>query len=63
MTSLAQNPLRQRSARPSRSSIGAALVLVVILTGQLMIMLDATIVTIALPKISDSLHFSPTSLS
>jgi EmrB/QacA subfamily drug resistance transporter len=35
----------------------------VILTGQLMIMLDATIVTIALPKISDSLHFSPTSLS
>jgi len=63
MTSLAQNPVRQRSPRPSRSSIGAALVLVVILTGQLMIMLDATIVTIALPKISDSLHFSPTSLS
>src|SRR5437773_3478421 len=63
MTSLAQNPARQRSVRPSRSSIGAALVLVVILTGQLMIMLDATIVTIALPKISDSLHFTPTSLS
>jgi EmrB/QacA subfamily drug resistance transporter len=63
MTSLAQNPVRRRSVRPSRSSIGAALVLVVILTGQLMIMLDATIVTIALPKISDSLHFSPTSLS
>ena len=60
MTSLAQNPVRPA---PSRSSIGAALVLVVILTGQLMIMLDATIVTIALPKISGALHFSPTSLS
>ncbi len=47
----------------SVSRAGAALVLAVILTGQLMIMLDATIVTIALPKIRGALHFSPTSLS
>ncbi|GAA2760895.1 MFS transporter [Actinopolymorpha rutila] len=37
--------------------------LVLILACQLMIILDATIVTIALPTISGSLHFSPTNLS
>ncbi len=59
-TSLAPTPVRER---PSVSRTGAALVLAVILTGQLMIMLDATIVTIALPKIRSTLDFSPTSLS
>src|SRR5438067_9088626 len=31
--------------------------------GSLMIVLDATIVTVALPSIRDDLHFSPTSLA
>ncbi len=39
------------------------LALALILTCQLMVILDATIVTIALPKIHTSLHFSATSLS
>ena len=34
-----------------------------ILTCQLMIILDASVVITALPKIRESLHFSPTSLS
>ena len=41
----------------------AALVLAVILTSQLMVVLDGTIVTIALHDIRDSLGFSPSSLS
>ena len=39
------------------------MVLIIILTCQLMIILDASIVITALPKIRSSLHFSPTSLS
>jgi EmrB/QacA subfamily drug resistance transporter len=39
------------------------LVLTVILSVQLMVVLDATIVNIALPDIRTALHFSPTSLS
>jgi MFS family permease len=59
-TSLARTPVREQ---PSISRAGSALVLAVILAGQLMIMLDATIVTIALPKIRGTLGFSSTSLS
>lgn len=39
------------------------LVLGLVLTAQLMVVLDATIVNIALPDISGALHFTPTSLS
>ena len=45
-----------RRARPT-------LVLGIILTVQLMVVLDATIVNIALPAIAGALHFSPASLS
>jgi len=45
--------------RPSRSG----LVLAAILTCQLMVVLDATIVNIALPQIRSSLHFSSANLS
>jgi EmrB/QacA subfamily drug resistance transporter len=55
------------SARPIPESAGArqaaTIALVLILTCQLMVILDATIVTIALPNIRASLHFSSTSLS
>ena len=37
--------------------------LAIMLSAQLMIILDATVVNIALPHIQTSLHFSPTSLS
>jgi EmrB/QacA subfamily drug resistance transporter len=39
------------------------LVLAVILTSQLMVVLDATIVNVALPKMQTALHFSPSGLS
>jgi EmrB/QacA subfamily drug resistance transporter len=45
-------------ARPQR--LGVALL--VISTAQLMVVLDATIVTVALPSIQNSLHFSPADL-
>jgi EmrB/QacA subfamily drug resistance transporter len=55
----------QSSARPTTegTSKSSLLVLVMILTCQLMIILDASVVITALPKIRESLHFSPTSLS
>src|ERR1700733_4866401 len=40
-----------------------SVVLAVILTAQLMVVLDATIVNVALPHIQRSLHFSNSSLS
>jgi EmrB/QacA subfamily drug resistance transporter len=61
MTSLATRTTT--TAPPRLARYAATLVLVIILTCQLMVILDATIVTIALPKIQDSLHFSPASLS
>jgi len=58
---------RDHSPKPvdvqTTSSKSPVLVLVMILTCQLMIILDASIVITALPKIRESLHFSPTSLS
>jgi len=52
-------PLAPRSARAASSR----LVLAAILTTQLMLVLDVTIVNVALPDIQRSLGFSPTSLS
>jgi EmrB/QacA subfamily drug resistance transporter len=51
--------VRPRIPRPNH----AALVLAAILTCQLMVVLDATIVNIALPDIKTALHFSPANLS
>jgi EmrB/QacA subfamily drug resistance transporter len=50
---------RRRIRRPAR----AAVMLAVILTTQLMVVLDGTIVNVALPDIQRSLAFSPTQLS
>lgn len=50
-------PVRE-AARPER----LGLALVVISTAQLMVVLDATIVTVALPSIQRALHFSPADL-
>lgn len=51
-------PVREAAARPRR----LGLALVVIATAQLMVVLDATIVNVALPHIQDALHFSGTNL-
>ena len=60
MSSLtAAPPARRANVARGASTIALAL----ILTCQLMVILDATIVTIALPDIQNTLHFSPTSLS
>jgi MFS family permease len=48
-------------AAPRRTRRG--LVLGIILAVQLMVVLDATIVNIALPDIAGALHFSPANLS
>jgi EmrB/QacA subfamily drug resistance transporter len=58
-SSLTAAPNARRAVPRSASTIALAL----ILTCQLMVILDATIVTIALPDIRETLHFSPTSLS
>ncbi len=57
---LPENSVRRPKDLTSKSSL---LVLVIILTCQLMIILDASVVITALPKIRESLHFSTTSLS
>jgi len=49
--------------RPTIARSASTIALVLILTCQLMVILDATIVTIALPDIRKTLHFSSTSLS
>lgn len=58
-------PTRPAGRSPARflSSGNPGLVLTVILTAQLMVVLDATIVNIALQDIKSSLHFSTESLS
>jgi EmrB/QacA subfamily drug resistance transporter len=55
-TLLADGPRRRRAHRPGTS-------LAVIVACQLMVVLDATVVFVALPKIQHNLHFSPTGLS
>ena len=52
------------TAAPRRKRVSHEnLVLAVILTSQLMVVLDATIVNVALPKMKDALGFSPAGLS
>ena len=51
------------TSAPVRASAPSRLALATILTTQLMIVLDATIVNVALPHIHTALGFSPTSLS
>ena len=66
MTSLsikAALPRQVSRRRDDGSPKSSLLVLVIILTCQLMIILDASVVITALPKIRESLHFSTTSLS
>src|SRR5271168_2492368 len=57
--------LRTRDARIDAASptSRAGLALAIMLGAQLMIILDATVVNIALPHIQNGLHFSSTSLS
>ncbi|MFF0434570.1 MFS transporter [Streptomyces sp. NPDC004327] len=53
----------QKSAAPSRGGDGKGIALFVIASCQLMVVLDITIVNIALPHIQSALNFSTTSLS
>ena len=55
---VAQRDTGGEAAPPRR----LGLALVVIATAQLMVVLDATIVNVALPHIQDALHFSGTNL-
>lgn len=52
-------PVLETQSRPTRPG----LVLVTLLTCQLMIILDATVMNVALPRIQADLHFSATALS
>jgi EmrB/QacA subfamily drug resistance transporter len=61
MSSPAQAPARQ--ARRERLGWRAGLALVIIVSCQLMLIVDASIVNVALPSIQRSLHFSPTGLA
>jgi EmrB/QacA subfamily drug resistance transporter len=56
-------PVTAPASRPARRVSHASLVLGVILTCQLMVVLDATIVNVALPQMQRALHFSSSSLS
>jgi len=49
-----------RSKTPTRRN---AIALTIILTCQMMLVLDATVMNVALPRIQSALHFSPTDLS
>jgi EmrB/QacA subfamily drug resistance transporter len=62
-TTAAPTTAAPSARRGLRSRGHPGLVLTLILTVQLMVVLDATIVNIALPDIRTALHFSPTSLS
>src|SRR6266542_3184462 len=55
--------VRSRPPGAARRGFHPALTLTVIAASQLMVVLDATIVNIALPHIQQALHFSTTSLS
>lgn len=56
-------PNPAQTATPEKSGDGKGIALFVIASCQLMVVLDITIVNIALPHIQDSLNFSTTSLS
>jgi EmrB/QacA subfamily drug resistance transporter len=55
--------LRERAAPSRRGSGRPGVALAIMLSAQLMIILDMTVVNIALPHIQSGLHFSATSLS
>jgi EmrB/QacA subfamily drug resistance transporter len=55
--------LSRPTGRATKRRVRPGLVLGIILTVQLMVVLDATIVNIALPDIASALNFSPASLS
>jgi hypothetical protein len=55
----AMSSVALRFRRPARSTV----ILAVILTTQLMVVLDGTIVNVALPEMQRALAFSPTRLS
>src|SRR5689334_13414746 len=60
MSATAAAPAGARSGTPARRP---GVVLAVILVTQLMVILDGTVVNIAMPHIQQALHFSPSSLS
>jgi EmrB/QacA subfamily drug resistance transporter len=64
-TTAPDRPVQRRGNAASRRSTPASpnIVLLVILTCQLMVVLDATIVNVALPNIQSALHFSSANLS
>jgi EmrB/QacA subfamily drug resistance transporter len=59
----AQNPTSRHVHREARGPSSPLIVLALVLTGQLMIVLDVSVVITALPKIHQSLHFSASGLS
>jgi EmrB/QacA subfamily drug resistance transporter len=63
MPVLATKSVTERTPGVARRGDHPRIALAVILTCQLMAVLDATVVNVALPKIQDGLHFSSTNLS
>src|SRR5881227_3411174 len=59
----APSPDLTRSSSGHRAHVHPNLALAVIATAQLMVVLDVTIVNIALPHMRTALHFSPTGLA
>src|SRR3954462_8807150 len=59
----APSPDLTRSSSAHRAHVHPNLALAVIATAQLMVVLDVTIVNIALPHMQRALHFSPTGLA
>src|SRR6185312_3851192 len=63
MSTATSADVSQCSGSGRHDKVHPHLALAVIATAQLMVVLDATIVNIALPHIKTALHFSPTGLS
>ncbi|MBF9066866.1 MFS transporter [Streptacidiphilus sp. NEAU-YB345] len=57
------SPLSSHSSPPPTRSASRSLALAILCVGQLMVILDGTIVNVALPTIQQSLGFSPSSLA
>src|SRR5437764_14422610 len=63
VTDTAQSPSQAIPLQPARSDRSRWMALVVLCVGMLMIVLDATIVNVALPSIQSDLGFSQSSLA
>jgi EmrB/QacA subfamily drug resistance transporter len=63
MTTASDPAVAKRPASAGHAHVHPNLALAVILTAQLMVILDVTIVNIALPSMRTALHFSPTGLA